>query len=189
MRQQFSEPLNALTCIVEHFTLSSTQMPPFANVQMLLALPRHAFFVDCVWNMMAHALKPRFRLSAKRTSPFKSFGGGGSVQSTTGSRCARISGSIVGYTMFRGSVKSTGYPIHSPVSPSLPLPSVTLCHHISTGLYLTKNCTIDITAHWSLHFAWFQELSKWIIILTHRFENKIYVHLTQHPIVFLQNPL
>jgi len=29
----------------------------------------------------------------------------------------RISGSNAGYTMFRGSVKSTGYPLHSPVSP------------------------------------------------------------------------
>jgi len=47
----------------------------------------------------------------------------------------RISGSNAGYTMFRGSVKGTGYPLHSPVSPSLPLPCVTVCHHISTGLY------------------------------------------------------
>ena len=31
--------------------------------------------------------------------------------------------SNAGYTMFRGSVKSTGYPLHSPVSPSLPLPA------------------------------------------------------------------
>ena len=37
--------------------------------------------------------------------------------------------------MFRGSVKGTGYPLHSPVSPSLPLPCVTVCHHISTGVY------------------------------------------------------
>jgi len=35
--------------------------------------------------------KTRFRLSAKRTSPFKS--AGASVQSTTGSRGVRISGS------------------------------------------------------------------------------------------------
>jgi len=63
----------------------------------------------------------RFRLSAKRTSPFKS--AGASVQSTTGSRCVRISGSNAGYTMFRGSVKSIGYPLHSPVSLSLPLPA------------------------------------------------------------------
>ena len=57
----------------------------------------------------------RFRLSAKRTSPFKS--AGASVQSATGSRGVRISGSNAGYTMFRGSVKSTGYPLHSPISP------------------------------------------------------------------------
>jgi hypothetical protein len=48
---------------------------------------------------------------------------------------AFIVGSNVGYAMFRGSVKSTGYPLHSPVSPSLPLPCVTVCHHISTGVY------------------------------------------------------
>jgi len=76
----------------------------------------------------------RFRLSAKRTSPFKS--AGASVQSTTDSRGVRIRGSNAGYTMFRGSVKSTGYPFHSPVSPSLHLPCVTVGHHISIGLYL-----------------------------------------------------
>ena len=78
----------------------------------------------------------RFRLSAKRTNPFKS--AGASVQSTTGSRGVRISGSNAGYTMFRGSVKGTGYPLHSSVSPSLPLSCVTACHHISTGLYLAQ---------------------------------------------------
>jgi len=77
----------------------------------------------------------RFRLSAKRTSPFKS--ARASVQSTTGSRGVRISGSNAGYTMFWGNVKGTGFPLHSPVSPSLPLPCVTVCHHISTGLYNT----------------------------------------------------
>ena len=75
----------------------------------------------------------RFSLSAKRTSPFTS-AGGGSVQSNTGSRGVRISGSNAGYTMFRGSVKSTGYPLHSPVSPPLPFPCVTVYHYISTGV-------------------------------------------------------
>ena len=75
----------------------------------------------------------RFRLSAKRTSPFKS--AGASVQSTTGSWSVRISGSNAGYIMFRGSVKGTGYPLHSSVSPSLPLSCVTVGHHISTGVY------------------------------------------------------
>jgi hypothetical protein len=105
---------------------------------------------------------PRFRLSAKRTSPFNPLNAelnpiyhllallgarlifhvsrirvksaGVSVQSTTGSQGVRISGSNAGYIIFRGSVKSTGYPLHSPVSPSLPLPCATVCHHISTGL-------------------------------------------------------
>jgi len=77
----------------------------------------------------------RFRLSAKRTSPFKS--AGASVQSTTGSRGVHISGSNAGYTTFRGSVKSTGYPLHSPVSPSLPLPCVAACHQVSDATYCT----------------------------------------------------
>jgi hypothetical protein len=74
----------------------------------------------------------RFSLSAKRTSSFKS--AGASVKPTAGSRGVRISGSNAGYTMFQGSVKSTGYRFHSPVSPSLPLSCVTVCHYISTGL-------------------------------------------------------
>jgi len=76
----------------------------------------------------------RLRLSAKRTSPFKL--AWASVQSTTGSRGVRISGSNAGYTKFRGSVKGTGYPLHSPVSPLLPFPCFTVCHHVSTGLYV-----------------------------------------------------
>ena len=85
---------------------------------------------------MAHAQKPDFVFRRNLTSPFKS--AGASVQSTTVSRVVHISGSNAGYTMFRGSVKSTGYPLHSPVSPSLPLPCVTVCHHISTGFYPCK---------------------------------------------------
>ena len=60
----------------------------------------------------------RFRLPAKRTSPFKS--AGASVQATTGSRGVRISGSNAGYTMFRGSVRilstysSHQFPFHFP---------------------------------------------------------------------------
>jgi hypothetical protein len=65
----------------------------------------------------------RFHLSAKWTSPSKSVGT--SVQLTTGSRGVHISSSNAGYTKFRGSVKSTGYPLHLPVSPSLPM-----CHHV-----------------------------------------------------------
>jgi hypothetical protein len=78
-----------------------------------------------------------FCLSAKLSSPFKS--AGASVQSTTGSRGVGISGSNAGYTMFRGSVKGTGYRLHSPVSPSLLLPCVTMPHPISAGVYNNFN--------------------------------------------------
>jgi len=37
-------------------------------------------------------------------------------------------------------VKGTGYPLHSPVSPSLPLPCVTVCHQVSTAL-LSRQAT------------------------------------------------
>jgi hypothetical protein len=59
-----------------------------------------------------------FRLSPKRTSPFKL--AGASVQSAAGSRGVRISGSNAGYTMFRGSVRVLAthsirqFPLHFP---------------------------------------------------------------------------
>jgi hypothetical protein len=103
---------------------------------------------------MAHAQKPDFVF--QRNGRVHLNRRGASVQSTTHSRCVRISGSIAGYTMFRGSVKGAGYPLHSPVSPSLPLPCVTVCHHISTGLYawFVPHCfTVGDTV---TRFQWFQ---------------------------------
>jgi len=92
----------------------------------------------------------RFHLSAKRTSPFKS--AGASVQSATSSRAVRISGSNAGYTMFQGSMKSTGYPLHSPVSPSLPLPAspcaITFQLDSTTNLVRTAALWVEIsTSH------------------------------------------
>jgi hypothetical protein len=68
---------------------------------------------------MAHTQKPDLVFRRKGRDHLNRRGA--SVQSTTGSRVVRISGSNVGYTKFRGSVKGTGYPFHSPVSPSLSL--------------------------------------------------------------------
>jgi len=67
------------------------------------------------------------------TEEFFWIGSGVSVQSTTGSRSVHMCGSNAGYIMFRGSVKGTGYPLHSSVSPSLPLSCVTVCHYVPTG--------------------------------------------------------
>ena len=46
--------------------------------------------------------------------------------------------------MIRGSVKSTGYSLHSPVSPSLSLPCVTVCLHISTELYQQSKHSVNL---------------------------------------------
>jgi hypothetical protein len=107
-------------------------VPPESDTSWKTMFFMISSLVDSVWNVMAHAQKPDFvfrwngRVHLNRR--------GASVQSTTGSRGVRISGSNAGYTMFRGSVMSTGYPLHSPVSPSFPLLCVTVCHHISTGV-------------------------------------------------------
>ena len=75
----------------------------------------------------------RFGLSEKWTSPFKS--AGESVQSTAGSRTVRISGQTMDRPCSEVQCKSSGYPLQPPISPSLPLPRVTVCHHVSDGPY------------------------------------------------------
>jgi len=76
-----------------------------------------------------------FGLSAKRTSPFK---WGGSVQPTTGSRRVCTSAVVIVVMLdtpcSEVECKTTGYPLHSHVSPSLLLPCVTVCHQVSTEL-------------------------------------------------------
>ena len=66
----------------------------------------------------------------------------------------RIGGSNAGYAMFRGRVKGTGYPLHSPASPSRPCPCVTVCHHISTGLYiLIQSVVADYRTYFSFRIS------------------------------------
>ena len=76
----------------------------------------------------------RFGLSEKWTNPFKS--AGESLQSTTGSRGVRISGQIMDRPCSEVQCGSSGYPLQSPISPSLLLPRVAVCHHVSNGLYI-----------------------------------------------------
>ena len=71
--------------------------------------------VEVSLNVMAHVQKPDFVF--RRNGRVHLIGRWASVQSTTGSRVVRMSNSNARYTMFRGSVKGTGYPLHSPVFP------------------------------------------------------------------------
>ena len=74
----------------------------------------------------------RFGLSAKRRSPFKP--AGVSVLSTTGSRGVRIRGQRLYRPCSEVQWKAAGYSLHSNLSPSLPLPCVTVCHQVPNAL-------------------------------------------------------
>jgi len=117
--------------------------------------------------MMAHTRKPDFVF--RRKVPVHLNRRGTSVHSTTGSWCLRISGNNAGYTTFRDSVKSTRYPLLSRVCPSLPLPCVTVCHHISTGLYVK----------WPLGCKRLKQAMKWML----RKVMKLVKHQWRHSVV------
>jgi len=93
-------------------------------------------FVDYVWNVMGHAQKTRFRLSAKRTSPFQSAGGRQFSRLMAAEVCVSAvvmldtpCSEVVWRVLATHSIRQ--FPLHFP-SP----PLVTMCHHVSTGLYL-----------------------------------------------------
>jgi len=125
--------------------LQKVRLPEFLanwhiNVVRLSALctgrvyppPQEIFLVDCVWNVMAHAQKPDLVFRRNGLVHLNRQGRQFSRLLAT-EVCA--SAVVMLDTPRSEVVKSTGYPHHSPVSPSLPLPCVTVCHHISTGLY------------------------------------------------------
>jgi len=87
-----------------------------------------------VWNVMAHAQKPDFAF--RRNGRVHLNRRGASVQSTTGTAevCASAvvmldtpCSEVVWRVLVTHSIRQ--FP------PSLPLPSITVCHHISTGFY------------------------------------------------------
>jgi hypothetical protein len=108
------------------FTVSSTCVTVRFNIKKtVVSRP--------LWNVMAHAQKPDF-VSRRNGRVHLNRRGLQFSRLLTADVCASAVAILV-YTMFPGSVKSTDYPLHSPDSPSLPLPCVTVCHHVSTGLY------------------------------------------------------
>ena len=118
----------------------------------------------------------RFRLSAKRTSPFKSAGGRQFSRLLAAEVCASAV-VILGYGMFRGSVE--GYWSIRQFLPSLPLPCVIVCHHISAGVYLhssissvtitkrnadKRNASTPCSGFELVTTPWAGELRTWVIV-------------------------
>jgi len=82
---------------------------------------------------MAHAQKPDLVFQRNRRVHLNWKGGGGAVQSTTGSRGVRISGSIgsnAGYTMFWGRVQE--YWLPTPIA-CFPFTSPIVRHRVPSG--------------------------------------------------------
>ena len=81
----------------------------------------------------------RFGLSAKRSSPFKlargAVGGGGQFSRLLAAEVCASAVVMLDTPCSEVECKTTGYPLHSHVTPSLPLPCVTVCHQVSTELY------------------------------------------------------
>ena len=111
----------------------------FFSVTYLLhvsAFSLSSAFVEHVWNMMAHAQKPDLVFQRNGRVHLNRWGDHFS-QLLAAEVCASA---VVMVVMLdtpcsEAECKTTGYPLHSPVSPSLPLPCVTVCHQVSIELY------------------------------------------------------
>jgi hypothetical protein len=124
---QFTAPKSRITnyfppnlaVLFKSVTISETAdkegILPTALIEV--STPLAIILFQASWNVMAHAQKPDFVFRAKRTSPFKSARWGRQFSRLLAAEVCGISGSNAGYTVFRGSVKGTGYPLHSQVSP------------------------------------------------------------------------
>jgi hypothetical protein len=117
-----------------------------------------SYSLEATWNVMAHAQKPNFVFRRNGRVHLNRRGRQFSrLLAAEVCALAFIVGSNAGYTMFRGGVKGTGYPLHSPVSPSLPLPYVTVCRHISTGVCQLRDCYYSYSIVVLLDFYCLQE--------------------------------
>ena len=101
--------------------------------------------VDCVWNVMAHAQKPHFVFRRNGRVHLNRQG-----RQFSRLLAAEVCASAVVMldTPSSEAVKGTGYPLHSPVSPSITLLCVTVCHQVSTGLYDQITPLIYVCGSW-----------------------------------------
>ena len=95
--------------------------------------------VEHVWNVMAHAQKPDlvFRRNGRIHLNWRR----GQFSRLLAAEVCASAVVMLDTPCSDVEYKSTGYPLHSHVSPSLPLPCVTVCHQVSTELYHESNAT------------------------------------------------
>jgi hypothetical protein len=121
------EPKKVALWIKRHFEEKNGECAACLKYSVCIFVEKKIYIKCNIWRV---AVRPSWIWDAR----FLKVNSAGASVDYWQARCARQRYNA-GYTMFQCSVKGTGYPLHSPVSPSLPHPCVTVCHHISTGVY------------------------------------------------------
>jgi len=147
-------------------THQSTHPPIHSSIHPSIH-PFHCFVVDCVWNDGTRA-ETRFRLSVKRTSPFKS--AGASVQSTTCSRGVRMLDTPCSEVVWRvlATLSSRQFPLHFPSRAS---PCAITFQLDSTSIFNDATATIMISSLASCQYTCSEKhstINPWLSDLTGR---------------------
>ena len=128
--RQLNEAEKLLTCIWCSYHCLWFSSVPTGEYQV----------VDCIWNVMAHVQKSDF-VFWRNGRVYLNRQGRQFSRLLTAELCASV---VVMLDtpcskVVWSAVKGTGYPLHLPVSPSLPLLCVTVCHHVSNAVYLNTS--------------------------------------------------
>ena len=109
------------------------------------------YLLELVWNVMAHAQKPDLVFQLKGRVHLNQW-----ERHFSRHLAAELCASAVVMLIMQDTpcseveCKTTGYPLHSHVSLSLPLPCLTVCHQVSTELYTNLLVLPTRTRLWTL---------------------------------------
>jgi len=119
---------------------------PLSSTEFVEPLPKKKYWIEHVLKRDGTRAETRFVLSEKRSIPFKLAGGGGQFRRLFAAEVCASAVVMLDTPCSEAECKTTGYPLHSHVSPSLPLSCVTVCHQVSTELYATSTNVTPLRA-------------------------------------------
>jgi len=100
--------------------------------------------LEHVRNVMAHAQKPDLVFQRNGRVHLNRSGRGGQFSRLLAAEVCASAVVTLDTPCSEVQCKTTGYPFHSHVSPSLPLPYVTVCHQVSTDLYIDCGSIVSL---------------------------------------------
>jgi hypothetical protein len=119
--------------------------------------------VDCFWNVMAHAQKPDFVFRRNRRVHLNRPGEGGQFSRLLAGELCTSACRVCTVLLVQACVDAYWLPTPFSCFPLLLHPCVTVCHHISTGVYSELNYELDCRGNkevvgsievMSLNMAW-----------------------------------